>query len=342
MAYTPFSYKNYTTKKYTESDAVDEARKALEAQLAAKPEAYKSQWQTQLDDTMNKILNREKFSYDFNGDALYQQYKDKFIQQGKMASADVMGQAAAMTGGYGNSYAATVGNQAYQASLQNLNDIVPELYQMALDQYNQQGQELYNQYGLIADRENTDYGKYRDTVADWTSNRDYLANRYDSERNYDYGMYQDNRNFDYGVYSDDKSYAYQTNADQNAYDQWEAEYNQKQAQIDLENRNIDAEVEAKYNDKVSDWADYVADLETKAKQAQAPNNTPKEPEEPEDAGTSGLTTPADWGTYLGAIRSSQGAEAAEAELSRAMKAGEIPREATLSAVRAARGGTLGH
>ena len=110
--------------------------------------------QSELDAIMNNILNRKDFSYDLNGDALYQQYKDKFVQQGKMASADVMGQAAAMTGGYGNSYAASVGNQAYQASLQNLNDIVPELYQMAYDRYNQEGQDIRNNIAmLMADNE---------------------------------------------------------------------------------------------------------------------------------------------------------------------------------------------
>jgi hypothetical protein len=74
------------------------------------------------------------FKYDLNGDALYQQYKDKYTQQGKLAMADAMGQASALTGGYGNSYAATVGNQAYQAYLGQLNDVIPELYQLAYDQ----------------------------------------------------------------------------------------------------------------------------------------------------------------------------------------------------------------
>ena len=103
---------------------------------------------------LNKGLNRDPFSYNFNEDALYQQYKDKYIQQGKMAMADTIGQASAMTGGYGNSYAATVGNQAYQASLQNLNDIIPELYQMAYDRYNQEGQDIRNNIAmLLADKE---------------------------------------------------------------------------------------------------------------------------------------------------------------------------------------------
>jgi peptidoglycan hydrolase-like protein with peptidoglycan-binding domain len=118
--------------------------------------------QAQLDAIMNSILNREKFTYNFNEDAFYQQYKDKYMKQGKMASADVMGQAAAMTGGYGNSYAATAGNQAYQASLENLNDIIPELYQMAYDKYNQEGQDLFNQYGLLESDYNRAYGEHTD------------------------------------------------------------------------------------------------------------------------------------------------------------------------------------
>ena len=204
-----FKYDDFQYGDYQESDAVTQANAALQAQLAQKPGEYSSKWQAQLDETINKILNREKFSYDLNGDALYQQYKDKYIQQGKMAMGDAIGQASAMTGGYGNSYAQSVGQQMYQKELQNLNDIVPELYQMAYDKYNQEGQDLYNQYAMLGDRENTDYGRYRDTVSDWMTERDYLAGRYDSERNPDYIKYADDRTFKYGKYADDKSYAYQ-------------------------------------------------------------------------------------------------------------------------------------
>lgn len=118
--------------------------------------------QQQFDEIMDKILNREKFSYNLNGDALYQQYKDKYIKQGKMAMGDAIGQASAMTGGYGNSYAQSVGQQAYQAQLDNLNDIVPELYQMALDKYNMEGQDLYNQYGMLSDDRTRAYGEWKD------------------------------------------------------------------------------------------------------------------------------------------------------------------------------------
>lgn len=184
-----------TYKEYVESDAVRAAKAALEQQAAQKPGEYKSQWQQSLNDAMNKILNREKFTYDLNGDALYQQYKDQYVNQGKQAMMDTMGQAAALTGGYGNSYAQSVGQQTYQGYLQNLNNKIPELYQLARNNYDADTAELYNRYGLYADREDQDYGRYRDLVSDWNNERDFLSGRYDTERNYDYGKYSDNRDF---------------------------------------------------------------------------------------------------------------------------------------------------
>ena len=194
---------DFSYNDYTESDVVRAAQEALNQHMANQPGAYQSQWEQGLNDTMNKILNREKFSYDLNGDMLYQQYKDQYVNQGKMAMMDTMGQAAAMTGGYGNSYAQSVGQQTYQGYLQQLNDKVPELYQLALDKYNMEGEELYNQYGLFADRDDRDYGRYRDTVADWQVDRDYLTGRYDTEADRDYGRYVDGRDFAYGVHRDD-------------------------------------------------------------------------------------------------------------------------------------------
>ena len=174
--------------------------------------------QAQYDDIMNKILNREQFSYDMNADALYQQYKDKYMQQGKMAMQDTMGQAAAMTGGYGNSYAAMVGNQAYQSSLNNLNDVIPELYQMAYDRYRQEGQDLYNQYGMLADERNTQYGMYNDKFNRYANNRDYYTNASNNQWNRDYAVYQD----EYGRLVDTRNYA--TDEYNNAYGQEYGEF----------------------------------------------------------------------------------------------------------------------
>ena len=202
-------------KPYQPSDTVTQAQTLLQQQVGAKPGPYTSQWEGQLNTIMDRINNRQPFKYDLNGDALYNQYKNQYVQQGKMAMMDTMGQAAALTGGYGNSYAQGVGQQAYQGYLQQLNDRIPELYQLALDQYDREGQDLYNRYGLVSDRENTDYGRYQDGYNAWLNERDYLAGRYDAERDYDYGMYADDRDFTYGQHRD-------TVADQ----QWQMQFDE--------------------------------------------------------------------------------------------------------------------
>ena len=179
-----------------------------------------------MDEALQKVLNRDKFQYDINGDALYQQYKDRYIQQGKQAMMDTVGQAAALTGGYGNSYAQKAGQQAYQGYLQGLNDKVPELYRLALDRYNQEGTDLLNRYGLLSDQYDKEYSRYREDVSDWQAQRDYLANLFNSERNFDYTGFRD----------------------QVADDQWQKNFDEAMRQY---NENL-AEQKRQYNESLAE------------------------------------------------------------------------------------------
>lgn len=108
----------------------------------------KSRQQLQLlrDEALEAYLNREDFRFDLNADALYRQYADQYQRLGQKAMQDTMGQAAALTGGYGSSYAQSVGQQAYHSYLQQLGDVIPELYQLAYDRYRNRGDALYKAY----------------------------------------------------------------------------------------------------------------------------------------------------------------------------------------------------
>ena len=211
----------FTYDEYKPSDTVTQAQQLLQQQLANKPGAYQSAWQAQIDDILNSIMNREKFSYNLNEDALYQQLREQYVLQGQQASMDVMGQAAAMTGGYGNSFAQTAGQQAYQGYLQQLNDRVPELYGMALDQYNLEGQALYDQADLLEQREDQDYGRYQDQLSAYFAELDRLTEdaRYQGEQ--DYGRYLDGYQMGYGEYRDSVSDS-----------QWQAEFDEAKRQYD--------------------------------------------------------------------------------------------------------------
>ena len=219
---------------YEASDAVKQAEALLQEQLGKKPGDYQSAWQSQLDELMGQIMNREKFTYDLNGDALYQQYKDQYTTHGKQAMLDTMGQAAAMTGGYGNSYAQTVGQQTYQGYLQQLNNVIPELYQLALNQYNQEGSDLLNKYSILGTQEEQDYNRYRDQVSDYYTELQRLYDQYNTERDYDYNTWADNRDFNYGKYTDELAYAYQQERDRIADEQWQKEFDEAKRRYEQE------------------------------------------------------------------------------------------------------------
>ena len=242
-----FQYDKFKYEDYAPSDTVNEAYAALQSHMQNQPGAYASKWQDQINAIIGNIQNREDFSYDINNDALYQQYKDQYTALGKLAMQDTMGQAAAMTGGYGSSYASSAGNQAYQQYLSQLNEVVPELYGMARDQYNQEGQELYNQYGLLADQENQDYGRYMDSYNQWASERDHLQGVYSDERAFDYGKHAAERDFAYGQYSDDKNYAYNEYRNAIADQQWQTEFDESVRQ---HNASL-AESQRQFNEQMS-------------------------------------------------------------------------------------------
>lgn len=126
---------------------------------------YTPQYDAQINELFDKLLNRESFSYNAATDPLYQQYKEQYVNQGKLAMQDTMGQAAALTGGYGSSYSQAVGQQQYDAYLQKLNEVVPELYQLAYSQYQDEGDALKDQYSMYLAKDAQDYERAQTNFA---------------------------------------------------------------------------------------------------------------------------------------------------------------------------------
>lgn len=184
-----FTYGDFSYAAWNPQDdpTIQQANALLQQHMSNPVGEYKPVWQDEADAYLSQYQNRDPFSYDFNSDALYNQYKDQYIQQGKMAMMDTMGQAAALTGGYGNSYAQTVGQQAYNQQLNQLNEIMPELYGMAYDRYNKEGQDLLDMYGMYMDREALAYSQHQDSLNNWYKQLDYLTDNYNTayDRGYD-------------------------------------------------------------------------------------------------------------------------------------------------------------
>lgn len=155
-------------------DAESEYERLLkEAQGMEKAPEYTGRYDDAINALYAQITGRGKFSYDLNSDALWQQYQDSYVQQGKQAMRDSMGKAAALTGGYGSSYGQAVGQQQYNQYLQELGDVVPELYESAYQKWADEGDRLFRQYGMLTDLEAQDYARYQDEYNKWLTERSY-------------------------------------------------------------------------------------------------------------------------------------------------------------------------
>lgn len=108
------------------------------------------QYIDQLQDIYSQIMNRGPFSYDLEGDTFFRQYADQYSQLGQQAMRDTMAKSAALTGGYGNSWASAAAQQANQQYLNQLNSMIPEFYDRAYKAWLNEGDELMNQYKLAA------------------------------------------------------------------------------------------------------------------------------------------------------------------------------------------------
>ena len=139
------------------------------------PGRYSAKYDTsglekRLNGFLDEIDNYEEFKYDLNADMLYKNAVDNALMQGQLAMQDTTAQAAALSGGYGNSYAATVGNQAYQNYLTQVNNNIPAFQQMALNTWQTGLDQLMNQYNAGTQQLNNYLALEAQNFAQWQAN----------------------------------------------------------------------------------------------------------------------------------------------------------------------------
>lgn len=171
---------------FATSDAYNQAMQYTN-QLLEKLNSGKTSYTDQIKDLMSQILNREDFEYDVDKDTLFQQALASAMGSGKSAMQDTIGQASALTGGYGSTYATSAGNQAYNAYIEDAYNNLPEYYNMALQAYQAEGQEMYQQLDMLNAADATEWGRTYDT---WQSNFANTQQMYNQE----YGAWQDSIN----------------------------------------------------------------------------------------------------------------------------------------------------
>lgn len=152
----------------------------------------KTSWDDKIFGQVEAIENREKFEYDVDNDQLFQQALASAMNSGKTAMQDTIGQASSLTGGYGSTYATSAGNQAYNEFIEDAYDNLPQYYQMALDAYKAEGEEMYNLLGVYAQMGEQEWNRNVDSFTT-------ALNYGNSQRDFEYGVYQDDITNTYNV-----------------------------------------------------------------------------------------------------------------------------------------------
>lgn len=221
----------YKYNKYTPSNRVNDYADKLEDLENSRPGDFSSRYDEQIQNIINTIQNRPQFDqgqvYDSD---LYKQYREQYIQQGNKAMRDTMGNAAALTGGYGSTYATAAGQQANDAYLSQLGDKTMDIFDRVYNQYLNEGQELYNQLGMYNNQDSIDYGRYRDTVGDYYNDLNYYSNRYNTEYANDFGEYQTDQSAQQWA----EQYAYQKTQDALAQSNWREQFDYQKEQDALQ------------------------------------------------------------------------------------------------------------
>lgn len=223
-SYTPITMGHIG--QFAPSEAYNQAM-AYTNSLLEKLNTGRTSYSDRVDAMMNKIENRDKFSYDMDKDPMFQQYLQSSMQKGKIAMQDTIGQASALTGGYGSTYATAAANGVYNQFVQDAYDNVKDYYGMAMDAYNMEGQELYNQLGMYQNADNTEYSRLSNA---YSANFANAQNMYQQE----YSNYWDTANYNLGV------------------DQFNANESYKAAQMAQDNAQFNANMAYKqYSDLLS-------------------------------------------------------------------------------------------
>jgi hypothetical protein len=172
--------------KFSASSAYNDAMNYTNG-LLQQLSSGKTSYSDQIDALIKDIQNREDFEYDVDSDVLFQQALGSAMASGKTAMMDTMGQASALTGGYGSTYATSAANQQYNAYIQDAYNNLPEYYQMALEAYQMEGEEMYNQLSMLNQADATEYQRLYDA---WNANFNNAQSMYERE----YGAWQDSVN----------------------------------------------------------------------------------------------------------------------------------------------------
>lgn len=212
---------------------LNEARKAQKDAENAMPGAYQSQYKDRINETLDAMGGAgADNAVDTLLDKAYQQYRQLTGQNAAAAAQNAVDVTNGLAGGYGSDWAGNVAQQGYNEAMAAVDDAMPGLRAKALNQYQNQQNDLADRLSALMNQESMAQNQYNGSVADAENMRDYRQSRTNMAK-------QENTSFWNNVWNSVKNVG---SAALNAYDtykgytqqQWENEFAEKQFEAEQE------------------------------------------------------------------------------------------------------------
>lgn len=159
------------------------------------PAGYKGAYNKQLSGALDNVVN---WKYDPTKDASYQSLAKLYTQRGEQAARNTMGDAAALNGGFGTSYAVS-------AAQQTRNDYNAEFASKAMELEDKAYNRASTSLSALRDADDTAYGRYRDKVSDSQWGYEQNNNNYWQGKNFKEDSLMNRLNYNVNVYQAKKS-----------------------------------------------------------------------------------------------------------------------------------------
>lgn len=210
--YNPFD-ETFQRRQFRTGADTDEYYDLMKETEENRPDPFKSRYEGTIQTILDGILNPQNNKFDLNKDAnyqsLYNQYAQQYANQANRGMRDTMGAMQAATGGYGSTAATAAAGQAYDRTMEAMNDRNLQLMQLAYQMHGDEAADRYRQLGAVTGLDDTDYARYRDTVGDWMNDRNYYANQYQNMYGNDWNQYSFDTGMDWNEYQDRANRAWQ-------------------------------------------------------------------------------------------------------------------------------------
>lgn len=176
-----------TGSKNVNSNTVSQKIKNWEQ---SRPEDTSGRYDTKIKNLFSALLGMD-FDYDPADDIVYKMISDTNRRNARLAMEDTLGKLSPKSGGYANSYAQAVSQQAYAGELSKTVDMIPELYEAAYERFDSDRDALSDGIELLTDYSDSEFDKYNDLMKLYLSEGEMLFDNFNTLSKEEYDRFLD-------------------------------------------------------------------------------------------------------------------------------------------------------